>query len=88
LEAKGKNFMKKGNISQILDYYMSPDGAFMFFKEDIMRASKEFFNGKSIFPPPIEAAEHFSEWFLYDFKLSNGETPLEYFCNKNPLLSF
>jgi len=77
--------MKKENVTRILDYYMSPDGALMFFKKDIERAFEEFFDGKPDFPPPLDAVGHFNEWFLFDFKLSTVETPLEYFYNKNPL---
>jgi len=78
------NLMKKRNITRILDYYMSQDNLWM-FRADVERALEEFFDGKPDWPPPIEAAGHFNEWFLYDFHLSDGETPLEYFYDKNPL---
>lgn len=75
--------MKAGIISQVLDYYFNPDQQFLFGAE-VIRAMDEFF-GKGKEPMNSESMGHFSEWFIFDFTLKTGETPLQYFCDKNPL---
>lgn len=76
--------MRKGNITQILDYYMSPENLWM-FRAEVDSALYDFFGGKIPRPLTNDANGHFNEWFLYDFHLSMGQTPLEYFYSKNPL---
>ena len=76
--------MKKGNITRILDYYMSPDNLWI-FRAEVDRALRDFFRGKTPQSFSNDVTGHFNEWFLYDFHLSMGQTPLEYFCSKNPL---
>lgn len=75
--------MKQNIITKILDYYFSPENRPVFGKR-VKKAMEEFTGGNKT-PVASEDAGHFTEWFLYDFKLETGETPLEYFYNKNPL---
>ncbi len=76
--------MEKGTIPKIFDYYFGKAQ----FKEEVIRALREFFN-KSDFKvgDELKITEEdqamFNEWFVFDFKLSNGKTPLEDFYEKN-----
>lgn len=78
--------MEKGTISKIIDYYFGKAK----FKEEILRALREFFNRPNLGPRERlepwdeDDGEMFNEWFIFDFKLSNGKTPLENFYEKNP----
>jgi len=69
-----------------LDYYFSQPQ----FQKDIKRALSEFFDlapQSKIDESKIDLAEEtglFNEWFVYDFKLSNGRTPLGDFYLTNP----
>ncbi|MGB9722186.1 MAG: hypothetical protein ACPL28_12000 [bacterium] len=79
--------MRLGTIKRLLNYYFASPQYF----DEILRALKSFF-GNDV--PPIEGGEIkfrneeenalFNEWFVYDFKLSNGKTPLENFYERNP----
>lgn len=77
--------MEKGTISKVLDYYyQSPE-----FGEEVLRAFRKFFNR-----PKLSAGDKlkleeedegmFNNWFIFDFRLKNKETPLEYFYERNP----
>ncbi|MDP2950956.1 MAG: hypothetical protein Q8N55_01085 [bacterium] len=77
--------MEKGTIKKILDYYLSKQ-----FQDETMRATKEFFNQPSLAPGGELRLEEgdiplFEEWFLFDYKMRNGKTPLEDFFEQNPL---
>lgn len=74
--------MTKGNISKALEYYFDPEHKWM-FGEELNRAIGEFFESKGASLDP-ESVGHFSEWFLFDYKMQNGKTPLVYFCDSNP----
>lgn len=76
----------KGSIAKVGKYYFSAPQ----HKTDVQRAFREFFdqqdlsNGESVVASALEEGL-FNEWFLYDFILSSGETPLAHFVAKNPL---
>ena len=75
--------MKSGIIARALDYYLAPDKKWAFGAE-VNRAIADFFES----PHPSlneDNAGHFTEWFLFDFRFSDGTTPLESFCRLNPL---
>jgi hypothetical protein len=77
--------MEKGTIPKIFDYYFGKAQ----FKEEILRALREFFNKPDLKAGgKLETREEdealFNEWFIFDFKLGNGKTPLEDFYEKNP----
>ena len=77
--------MKTGLVGEILNYYFVTEA----FRPETERALKEFFDLKnisSLSDMKITDAKsgHFNEWFLYDFKLRNGKSPLEHFCETNP----
>jgi len=70
----------------ILNYYFSNPK----FHPDILGALREFFDLSPSAPineikirDEVESGL-FNEWFVYDFKLSNGRTPLEDFYLTNP----
>lgn len=75
--------MKKGFISQVLDYYFVPEHDFM-FGSDIERAMADFFGDPHGYIDK-EASGYFTDWFLSDFVLMNGKTPIKYFYDTNPL---
>ncbi len=79
--------MEPGTIKKLLRYYFTNPK----FEREISRALNEFFGDDA----PIvgdgeiqfrseEENSLFNEWFVYDFKLSNGKTPLEDFYYRNP----
>lgn len=77
--------MERGTIEKILDYYFSREQ----FEKEIIRAEREFFNKvdfdiEDSFKRRDEDTAMFNEWFIFDFKLSNGKTPLEDFYERNP----
>ena len=77
--------MERGTISKIFDYYFGKDQ----FKEETFKAIKEFFNKPNLKAgDKLEMEEDdetlFNEWFIFDFKLSKGKTPLEDFYERNP----
>jgi len=70
----------------ILNYYFSNPK----FHPDILGALREFFDLSPSAPineikirDEVESGL-FNEWFVYDFKLSNGRTPIEDFYLTNP----
>ncbi len=77
--------MEEGTISKIFEYYFTKPK----FKEEVMRALQEFFD-----EPDLKSGDKlklkeedegmFNEWFIFDFKLKNGKTPLEDFYEENP----
>lgn len=79
--------MEPTTINRLLKYYFTNPK----FEQEIIRALKEFFGEDS---PPFEEGQIqfrgeeenslFNEWFVYDFKLCNGKTPLEDFYYRNP----
>lgn len=79
--------MKQGIIARLLDYYYSEP----IFKGEIIRATEEFFGFKAPGEAFSEGVETdvinglFNEWLVYDFKMKNGKTLLEDFCEFNPL---
>ncbi len=78
--------LPKGAIRNVHEHYFgSPQ-----FRGEVARAFREFFgdadSGKDgALAPPDWAASLFNEWFLFDFVLWNGRTPLEDFIARNPL---
>ncbi len=73
-------------ISRVIGYYFSmPE-----FEGEILRAYNEFFGSRCESIEQIKFRDEieeglFKEWFLYDFKLSNNLSPLEFFYLTNPL---
>jgi hypothetical protein len=78
--------LPKGTVRNMLEHYLgSPK-----LRGEVARAFREFFDendpGMDGAPAPFDwAASLFNEWFLFDFVLRNGRTPLEDFIAKNPL---
>ncbi|OQX00658.1 hypothetical protein BWK69_01005 [Candidatus Parcubacteria bacterium A4] len=77
--------MEKGTIQKIFDYY---SGATRFDGE-VLQALKDFFNKPNLKSDDRSEVEEndktlFNEWFIFDFRLSNGRTPLENFYYVNP----
>lgn len=75
--------MTKNLISRLIDYFYGQAK----FSDEIARAMKEFMDIPAdgvLLAFPGELEPHFIEWFLYDFKLADGRTPLEYFYQVNP----
>ncbi|MFA6525811.1 MAG: hypothetical protein WCT26_00140 [Candidatus Buchananbacteria bacterium] len=82
--------MRKNAISDVLDHYLYDLGR----NADIKRASLEFFgrsigdvvDGDLIADDDMDPVNMlFMEWLVFDFKLSNGKTPLSDFVKNNPL---
>ncbi len=77
--------LPKGSIAKIYEYFFnSPE-----FKEETIRALREFFNRPDLdrggsLEMNDKSEGFFNEWFLYDFKMVNGDTPIEYFTRSNP----
>lgn len=75
--------MTKNLISKMIDYFYGHAK----FSDEIGRAMKEFMDIPAdgvLLTFPKELAPHFTEWFVYDFKLTDGRTPLAYFYEVNP----
>jgi len=78
--------LPKGSISKVYKYYFTSP----LYTAEIMRALLEFFDDPDLRPGgSFEADEKskgfFNEWFLYDFVLENGGSPLANFVARNPL---
>lgn len=77
--------MEVGAIEKVFNYYFSPR-----FDDELKQALRQFFNQKDLERigkaggPKGRDEEIFNEWFLFDFKLTNGRTPLENFYETNP----
>ena len=77
--------MEKGIIHRLLDYYFGNSE----FKKEIIRALRQFFNKPDILSYDsldIEDRDEmiFNEWLVFDFRLRDGKTLLEDFCQRNP----
>lgn len=77
--------MEQGTIQKMFDYYFTKPK----FRDEILRALREFFNKPDLTSGSKLEMEKgnegmFNEWFIFDFKLSNGKTSLEDFYNTNP----
>ncbi len=78
--------LEEGSISKIFSYYFSTPK----YKDEIFRAIRTFLNKPDLkeggrLEMSKEEEGMFNEWFLYDFKLKNGKTPLQNFYEENPL---
>ena len=78
--------MQKGIIPGILNFSVHDE----YLQGALNKALEEFFG----IPPedkrgplqiPEEFLAHFNEWFVFDYKLPNGRTVLQYFYDQNPL---
>lgn len=76
--------MRSGTIAQVLNHYFAPINRSLYGKE-LDRASKEFFGEEGKVPDSLSETGYFSEWFIFDFKMENGKTPLEHFWQDNPV---
>jgi hypothetical protein len=77
--------MVNGTISKILDYYYKKDK----YKEELTNALRQFFDKPDLASGgELDYKENdmgfFNEWFMFDFRLKNGRTLLQDFCDKNP----
>jgi len=77
--------MKEGTVGAILDFSMRDD----FVEESAHQAFHEFFGiAVNDCPEPDELPDrdiaYFSEWLVFDFRLPNGKTLLEYYIERNP----
>jgi hypothetical protein len=78
--------MEKGLLMKIFDYYANNSE----LRDKIFDALKVFFNKPNlnekreigIIDENDEA--RFNEWFIFNFKIKDNKTPLEYFCEINP----
>lgn len=68
-------------LEDILEYFLNPEHAWMFGNE-VHRAMTEFSGSRR--PLDTKAFEHFIDWFLFDFRLRGGKSPLQYVCDTNP----
>ena len=74
--------LKPGTIKKVGGYYQNS----FEFTGDLLRAKGEFSMGMGHMAFSSSKSEgFFNEWFLYDFVLSNGLTPLQDFVKNNPL---
>lgn len=78
--------MKLGLIPQLTEYYFTNDQ----WHDDLQRAIQEFFTIPTqeeleYFTIPDEHVARLNEWFIFDFHLRNGKTPLQHFIEQNPL---
>lgn len=74
--------LKPGTIRKVGGYYQN---SFEFAK-DLLKAKGEFSMGMGPMAFSSDKSEgFFNEWFLYDFVLSSGVTPLQDFVKNNPL---
>jgi hypothetical protein len=78
--------MRKGTVSEIISHYTH--NAF----EDMGKALCQFFGMSidKIMKKDLLSNEDlngmFHEWFVFDFKFPHDKTPLEDFCDTNPLM--
>ncbi|MCG2694692.1 hypothetical protein L6261_01240 [Candidatus Parcubacteria bacterium] len=77
--------LKTGTILRVTDYFFQNNEYF----DEIERSMHEFF-GEDFFEKKLKKLtvvdeKDFNEWFIFDFKLKNGKTPLMEFYDKNPL---
>ena len=77
--------LPRNSIRKVYEYYFTSPR----FSEEVNRAFMKFFNTNSIDNQDkvgmVKQSEGlFNEWFLYDFILNNGHTPIEDFVACNP----
>ncbi|TSC62875.1 MAG: hypothetical protein G01um101448_514 [Parcubacteria group bacterium Gr01-1014_48] len=77
--------LKKGTLPQVINYYFtSPE-----FRREFTRAIEIFFDQKVVPGGTLEMCKgddaRFEEWFVFDFRLRNGQTILQDFYDRNPL---
>ncbi len=72
--------MKHNTIKKVLDYFTEYN-----YGREVKRALRVFFDRYPAEEEDPYEEGAFSEWFLYDFKMKNGRTPMRNFCTKNPL---
>ncbi len=83
--------MQAGTISDIISYFLQNHA----YEADIGRALCEFFELHSadellaavpdFADVDSPAHRHFHEWLIFHFELSDGKTPLQEWCEKNPM---
>lgn len=78
--------LPKGSIAKIYEYYYSTPR----YRDEMLRATREFFDRPDLdrggtLEMNEKSESLFNEWFLYDFKLSNGKITLADFIAENPL---
>jgi hypothetical protein len=77
--------MAKGEISEIINYYVQT------VSEEAKGALSEFFGMNTDEVMAKNLLDHedlngmFHEWFIFHFELASGKTPIEEFCDTNPL---
>ncbi|MCX6738119.1 MAG: hypothetical protein NTY11_01730 [Candidatus Parcubacteria bacterium] len=78
--------LPKGSIAKLYEYYFTAPQ----FADEVIFALQGFFNrsgldrGSSLNLGSEKSKGLFNEWFLYDFIMADGYTPLEHFVNTNP----
>ena len=71
-------------IEQVCDQYLNPKNAWMYERE-VHRAMDEFLGAARNGPLPEVALPFFADWFVFDFPMEGGETPLKRFYSMNPI---
>lgn len=77
--------LPKGTIYKMREYYLTHHK----YKDEILRAMQEFFDRPDLEPgKKLGIGEFdeilFNEWFVYDFRFSDGQGMLEKYYNDNP----
>ncbi|MFH1129517.1 MAG: hypothetical protein V1686_02160 [Patescibacteria group bacterium] len=77
--------LPKGSIAKVYKYYFTAPE----FSEEVMCALREFYNRPDLerggsLGTTKQGEIFFNEWFLYDFVLNNGYTPIKNFIITNP----
>ncbi len=76
--------LRRGTIPKVLEYYGDA------YPREVRRALSTFFADVLMLPEEErmiseDDEKYCNEWFLFDFKLQNGKTPIEHFYETNPL---
>ena len=74
--------MERALIERIIEHYLNPERAWMFGTE-VIRAMAEFM-GEPTAPMPPHASPYFADWFLFDFRFTDGQIPLIRYRGLNP----
>ena len=69
----------KINISKVINYFFSSEK----YEKEVEDAYCDFFGDDYEFDYKEDPKPFFTEWFIFDYKLKCGLTPLELFCEKN-----
>ena len=69
----------KTNISKVINYFFSSEK----YEKEVEDAYCDFFGDDYEFDYKEDPKPFFTEWFIFDYKLKCGLTPLELFCEKN-----